>query len=201
MIELRREETAIAAPPMQEQHVRITLARRVEHNPCRASLSDGPGALSFSHSHRFLLGVGLVQEPRPQPGVAASGNTPSPKVVIGGFASGSRPAAITGTAATEQLTARRYWRRRAVGAREKQLEQTAQPADGVAQHAGSEQLSDSGIDDPSEWPHDRGRRQPPTRVSGRKPGACRNHSSDEDAEITGYSKLRLWVSAEGSDDM
>src|SRR5450432_3087091 len=79
MIELRREETAIAAPPMQEQHVRITLARRVEHNPCRASLSDGPGPLSFSHSHRFVLGVGLDQEPKPQPGVAASGNTPSPK--------------------------------------------------------------------------------------------------------------------------
>src|ERR1022692_1437442 len=125
MIELRREKTAIAAPPMQEQHVRITLARRVEHNPCRASLGDGPGALSFSHSHRFLLGVGLVQEPRPQPGVAASGNPPSPKVVIGGFASGSRPAAITGTAATEQLTARCYWRRRAIGARKKQ--QSSQP--------------------------------------------------------------------------
>ena len=28
-----------------------------------------------------------------------------------------------------------------------------------------------------------------------------DHTFDEDTEITGYSKLRLWVSAEGSDDM
>src|SRR5271170_922971 len=58
MIELRGKKAAIAAPAMQEEHVRIALSRGVERKPARVRLSVGPSALLFDRGHRVLLGFG-----------------------------------------------------------------------------------------------------------------------------------------------
>ena len=62
VLELRGEETAIAAPPMQEQHGRIAIARGIEHHSRRASLCHALNTLLLDCGHRFLLGIQLCPE-------------------------------------------------------------------------------------------------------------------------------------------
>jgi hypothetical protein len=56
MIKLRGEETAVAAPPVQEQHGRVTFTRRVECKPRRPGLRHPSGALLIDRGHCFLPG-------------------------------------------------------------------------------------------------------------------------------------------------
>src|SRR5437762_2994771 len=76
MIELRSEEIAIAAPPVQEQQMRAALTRRVECKPGCVSSRRRTGALSFDGGHCFLLNPAGCAEPRREPQAIASGDTP-----------------------------------------------------------------------------------------------------------------------------